>query len=244
MTGAQTVLALEFRGAGDTADFGFLAREGVAGLVRVDPLVHHVDRPLTLSEQAALVAARLPDRPALVLAYCGTAALALHVSALTGTPALLVDPYPVTVEDMVQDFRRLCAATGIDPDTAAEPATGPDVARWERALSAGRDAMADVHGGDEEAYEMVDDLLDRYRAWLRFLQASRAAEPVAPAAPVVGVTARPDPRLDLLVADPAAVELHRVDVPAGLLDSPEVRARLTAAIHRYAPTAAAAQGNS
>ncbi|MGW2317439.1 hypothetical protein [Streptomyces sp. NPDC001680] len=237
MTAPYTVLALEFRGVGDRADFGFLARASTtAEIVRVDPLVHHVDRPLTLTEHARLLAARLPRSPALVLSYCGTAALALHVAELTGSPSVLVDPYPVTSDDMRRDFTQLCASTGADSG-AADPAAEPDPAAWAAELWRARDDMAAVHGGDEVAYELVDDMLDRYRSWLRFLDASRTAGPAAPGSPVTAITARAEPRLDLLLAHGLDAEVHRVGDPTALLDSPVVRDLLSTLVDRYRPEA-------
>ncbi|MFE9429220.1 hypothetical protein ACFYNO_40465 [Kitasatospora sp. NPDC006697] len=243
MTDAATVLALEFKGVGERADFAFLRQSGgPAELLRVDPLVHHLDRPLTLAEHARLLGGHRSGPPALVLAYCGTAALALHVAALTGAPSVLVDPYPVTAEDMRRDFAGLCASAGVEP-AGQVLAAEPDPAAWAAELWRARDGMAAEHGGDEVAYELVDDMLDRYRSWLRFLQASRCAEPATTAAPVVAITARPEPRLELLLADPSRAELHRVGphrtgAAIALLDSPEVRRLLTELVDRYAPRAA------
>ncbi|MFJ5680710.1 hypothetical protein [Streptomyces sp. NPDC093097] len=234
----NTVLALEFRGVGDRADFGFLSRAGCAAdLARVDPLMSHIDRALTLGQQARLLAACLPAPPALVLSYCGTAALALHVAALTGASSVLVDPYPVTADDMRRDFMQLCESTGIDPAGLVDPTAEPDPARWAAELEGARDDMAAVHGGDDVAYELVDDMLDRYRAWLRFLQASRSAGPAAPGGQVTAITARPDPRLDLLLVDECVAEVYRVGNPDGMLDSPEVRDLLSSAVVRHGPAA-------
>ncbi|MFE4612671.1 hypothetical protein ACFRK5_30685 [Streptomyces niveus] len=234
-TAVGMVLALEFRGVGDTADFGFLGREGrTVGLTRVDPLVHHIGGLRSLAEQAELIAGQLPQPPDLVLSYCGTSAIALHVAAHTDAPSLLVDPYPITAEDMHRDVRNLCRSMNIDPALLGAPGSAPDLARWEAALLTARDGMAEVHGGDEEAYELVDDLLDRYRAWLRFLQASADSEPVSPVGAVTVVTAR-DALLDPMLTAAETTRVRRVPPPApgmGLLDSPEVRSLLWAAVHR------------
>lgn len=234
MTRSRSVLALEFRGVGDTADFGFLAADaGEVELSRIDPLVHHIERPLTLSEQARLIVGTFSRTPGLVLAYCGTSALALHIAALTDAPALLVDPYPITAEDMHRDVGKLCAAMDVDPALLGDPGAEPDLARWEAALLTARDSMAGVHGGDEEAYELVDDVLDRYRAWLRFLRAGVEAGPVSTSGEVTVVTARPAEVLVPLLTAPHAVSTHRLADGAGVLDAPEVRALLSAAVHRH-----------
>jgi hypothetical protein len=234
VTSGRTVLALEFRGVGDTADFGFLSREASSAVLsRVDPLVQHLGGPLTLPEQARLLIDALPEPPGLVLSYCGTAGLGLHVAALTDAESVLVDPYPVTSDDMRRDFANLCASLGIAPTGLVAPGADPDVARWEKALWQARDGMAEVHGGDEDAYELVDDLLDRYRAWLRFLQASRVAGPVTARGSVSVVTAKSEvPLQDLLVfAD--SVEVHRVEAGTGILNSAEARALLSTAVLRH-----------
>lgn len=237
MTLVRSVVALEFRGVGDTADFGFLSREGgAARLTRIDPLIHHIDRPRSLAEQAELIVTRLAEPPALVLAYCGTAAIGLHIAALTGAPSLLVDPYPITAEDMHRDVGHLCRSMGIDPALLGEPGAQPDLARWEDVLLTARDGMAEIHGGDEEAYELVDDLLDRYRAWLRFLQASTDSGPVSPSGAVTVVTARPPDVLEPLLTAPHTARAYPVPPLAegrGVLDSPEVRALLSTAVQRH-----------
>ncbi|WP_097870597.1 hypothetical protein [Streptomyces sp. rh34] len=225
MNGPQTVLALEFRGMGETTgDFGFLAQQpGSAPLVRIDPLVHHLTRPLELQEQAELVLRDAPAPVAMVLTYCGTAALGLRVAALADAPVVLVDPYLVTDRDVHRDFARLCVSAGIGPPEAG----GFDLPRWEALLLSSRDAMAETHGGDELAYELVDDLLARYRAWLRFLRASlEAVGPVAASRTVTVLTARTAEHWAPLL--PVCVEprLHRVPGDRGILDTPEARALL------------------
>ena len=234
MTAAQRpVIALEFRGVGDTADFGFLNKEaGAVGLVRLDPLVDHIAAPLNIDKQARLIAERFPELPRLVLAYCGTAALALHVAALTEAATVLVDPYQVTAEDLHRDFARMCRSLAVEPP---DRAPAPDLGEWEALVLTARDAMAGEHGGDEEAYEFVDDLFDRYRGWLRFLFASVDAGPVGPRAPitaVTAVTAKPPSSLGELVTEPGRVRTHRVVTAAdtGTLDSGPVRELLAALV--------------
>lgn len=221
---AQSVVALEFLGVGETADFAFLDREHTgARLTRVDPISQHAAAPLTLAEQASQLAAQQPEHVDLVLAYCGTAALGLHLAGLTGADVLLVDPYPITEEDLHRDFTKLCTGMGVDADTLADATRDADLDRWEALLLSRRDAMAEQQGGDELAYEMVDDLFDRYRAWLRFLFANVASVPAEPRGEVVGITARPSLALDLLLTDPLRVQLHRVNPEGGLLESPVIQ---------------------
>jgi hypothetical protein len=232
VTVQRSVLALEFRGVGDTADFSFLAREnGSARLVRVDPIVHHVAAPLTVAEQARLLVERQQCPPDLVLAYCGAAALGLHVADLTGATALLVDPYPITERDLRRDFARLCASMDIDPGALDEAIRSVDLARWDAVLLTRRDSMAQEHGGDEEAYEAVDGLFDRYRAWLSFLFASAASKPASPKGAVVAITAQTSLALAPLLVDPPRTVVHRVTHRGALLDSPLVRRLILAAVH-------------
>jgi hypothetical protein len=226
-----SVLALEFRAVPDAVDFGALGPAvGAAELVRVDPLEHHVDKPLTVDEQAGLLAEHVPAPLRLVVTYCGTAGLGLHVAARTGAAALLIDPYPVTAQDIHADFARLCASLGLAAYTAGDE---PDLARWEGLLLTSRTTLAEVHGGDEEAYEIVDDLLDRYRAWLRFLQASMVASPVAPVGEVTVVTTKRTPPLEKLLATSSPARVHTVGEGADNPGSPEVRALVSAAVDRY-----------
>lgn len=230
-----SVLALEFRAVPNAADFGFLSRDvGAAELICVDPLEHHVETPLTLIEQAHLLARRLSAPPLrLVITHCGTAALGLHVAVRTGAASLLLDPYPVTVQDMHRDFVRLCTSLGLDSATVGAADEKPDLARWEAALLTCRTSLADVQGGDDEAYEIVDDLLDRYRAWLRFLHASAKAEPVAPAGEVTVVTAKDLAPLGELLAGPARPRVHVVEEVSQTPNSPAVQALVSAAVDRH-----------
>ncbi|MFI9643391.1 hypothetical protein ACIG87_25635 [Micromonospora sp. NPDC051925] len=227
-------LALEFRGTGDAADFGFLERdESPVDLIRVDPLAHHVERALSLDEQAELILGQMPAGPALVLGYCGTAAVALHVATLADAESVLVDPYPITADDMYRDVAHLAASLQIDTAVFGEPAATPDLTRWEAALLSSRAAMAARHGGDPQAFELVDDLLSRYRSWLRFLYASTAARPVHPARPVTVVTTKPPVALGPLLD--AAVRPTSCQLPdtGDALDSADVRRLIRAMVRQH-----------
>jgi hypothetical protein len=208
-----TVLALEFRGVRENADFGFLD-----GVTRVDPIAGHTAGPLTVRRQAEQLASTAVD---LVLAYCSCAAVGAHVAALSGARLVLIDPDVVTHAAVRRDFEHLCASLGANPGGS-----------WEDAFASVRDDLAAVHGSDEEAYEMVDDIIDRYLAWLRFLDASVRA-PVAELSGEVEVIAgRPLPDLGKLLGDPGRAAVTTVVPRAGTLGSAEVRQRLAREVGR------------
>jgi hypothetical protein len=221
VTALQSVLALEFRGVGDTADFSFLTREYTPALVtRVDPISQHIGKPLTLAGQARQLVAQQPRPPDIVLAYCGTAALGLHLADLTGADTLLVDPYPITEADLFRDFTNLCTGMGFDPKALAAVTREANLADWEAFLLTRRDSMAAEHGGDDEAYELVDDLFDRYRSWLRFLFANVASAPAEPRGEILAITARQAVALEAMLTDPSRAQVHRVNYDeGGLLES-------------------------
>jgi hypothetical protein len=208
--GPVTALALEFRAVRETADFGFLAKEFL--LRRVDPISAHTDVPRTVRQQAADLASEPLD---IVFAYCSCAALGAHVAELSGARLVLIDADVVTPEAIRRDVRRLCESLGAphskDPETA---------------FAAVRNDLATLHGGDEQAYEMVDELFGRYRAWLRFLTAAATAEPATPTGGITVIAGKPLPDLGKLLVEPARVELFLVTPESATLESPEVRAHL------------------
>lgn len=214
----MTVLALEFRGVRETADFGFLDE-----VTRVDPISGHGGAPLTVRAQAEQLAR---DRVGLVLAYCSCAALGAHVAELARARLVLIDPDAVARDSVWRDFARLCSAIGAHP-----PATAAQD-DWETVFSTVREDLAQANGGDDLAYEMVDDLFARYRAWLRFLAASASAPPAAPAGEVTVIAGRPLPDLGLLLRDPARARLTRVSPSGSTLAWPAVRERLRREVSR------------
>jgi hypothetical protein len=224
------VLALEFRGVSDTADFGFLARAGAASLYRVDPLVSHISRQLPLREQARDIAEELPESPRLIIAYCATAALGAHIAEMADAPLLLIDPYPVTAQDILRDLDELCRTLGCETASSPASAASPDMTAWELALHDSRDRLAARFGSDGIAYDMADDLLDRYRAWLRFLSASMEAGLASPRGGVAVITGKFPSLMDALLTEPAKVRIFQALPSGGTLDSPEVRALLLSAV--------------
>jgi hypothetical protein len=209
----MTVLALEFRGVREAADFGFLA-----GVRRVDPIGGHVAAALTIRQQAEQLADQRLD---LVLAYCSCAALGAHVAELSAAGLVLIDPDVVTHAAVKQDFTHLCSLLGAVPD-----------GDWDSAFASVRDDLAEAHGGDDQAYEMVDDLFDRYRAWLRFLDASASAQTATPPGEITVIAGKPLPELGKLVGDSTRVRITRVAADAGTLASPLVREQLAVEVGR------------
>jgi hypothetical protein len=217
------VLAFEFHGVSETADFAFLAEATRAGRVRrVDPVNDHIEAQLPLMSQARMHVRALPAPPELVIAYCSCAALGAHVAALCEARLLLVDPDAMTGEAVRREFELLCRRLGTEPP-AVESGAGEPQGQWEQALAASRGRLAEVHGGDLEAFEMVDDLFDRYRAWLRFIDACAASAPVAPKNAVTVIVRKPLTNLAALLARPADVLLRRVESDSATLDAPRIQ---------------------
>ncbi len=220
----SAVLALEFHAVRRTADFSFLREPERAGrLVQVDPLEDHLAGRLSVERQSHLLLERLRVPPSLVLAYCGCAALAAHTAALCGAALILVDPDVVDPEVMHRDFLQLCATLNFDPATIDSAARNDWLAQWETVLVVTRDRLATEYGGDPEAYEMVDDLFDRYRSWARFLGASMSPTPADPEGEVTVISALPLPNLNALLASPEGVSLHQVTSGADTLSLPDVQ---------------------
>lgn len=224
MPAEPTVLALEFHAVRRAADFSFLRETASASrLVRVDPLDDHLADRLSVERHSHLLLERLRVPPSLVLAYCGCAALAAHVAAHCGAALLLVDPDVVDPDVMHRDFLQLCATLDFDPATVDATVRTGWLARWEAVLTATRDRVAGEYGGDPQAYEMVDDLFDRYRAWARFLEASLTPVPADPDGEITVISRRPPQNLGALLARPERAGLHQVTPDADTLGLPDVQ---------------------
>lgn len=188
--------------AGEAHDHPVIAVDPVADLARCETFV-------PLGELAAgyadAVACAAPAAEAtVVIGYCAAAALALRIAArLSGSGAvgclsgqksrvrtILAQPtWPDTTmirADMAGFRADLGVTDGSPGDLAGDP--GMILHRFERVLRADIRAMARVNGLDGSAAvtRALADLLDRYRAWLGFLLASRAAleQPWHPGVPV------------------------------------------------------------
>jgi hypothetical protein len=227
------VLAFEFYGVSESADFAFLDELTAAGRVRrVDPVNDHLEAQLSLAAQARLHVQALPTPPELVIAYCSCAALGAHVAALCEARLLLVDPDAVTDQAVRREFELLCRRLGTEPPSAEEPQR-----QWELALAASRGRLAEVYGGDRKAFEMVDDLFDRYRAWLRFIDACATAAPAAPKKEVTVIARKPLTDLAALLAQPEDIRLRRVesDSDSATLDAPQIQDLVLAEVRATEP---------
>jgi hypothetical protein len=214
----SSVIALEFRGIGDPSNFGFLnGVRGLAGLCRLDPLTSQAERYRDLDEQAKVLIEDLPAEPEVVIAHCGSAALGVHIAARTTAHLVLVDPYPTTSEIAYRDFEKLCERIGCYPGPPAST-----LADREAQLVGMRKELSIPFGGDEEALDMVDDLLERYRSWLRFLQASVVAPAVAPNGPVTVVAGKPLSPLEPLLVRPQDARVVRLATDGDTLQSAAV----------------------
>lgn len=223
MADTARVLAFEFRGVRERADFAFLAEPVSAGLVRrVDPVNDHREAQLSVMAQAGLHVRALATPPGLVIAYCSCAALGAHVAALCEARLLLVDPDAMTDEAVRREFEHLCRRLGTEPPAAESAAEEPQ-RQWEQALAASRERLAALQGGDQEAFEIVDDLFDRYRAWLRFIDACATAAPAAPKNAVTVVVRKPLTNLAALLVRPEDVRLRRVESDSATLDAPQIQ---------------------
>jgi hypothetical protein len=244
MPASPCVLALEFHAVRKTADFSFLREPNPAGrLMQVDPLDDHLAERVSVDRQSLMLLRRLPAPPTLVLAYCGTAALAAHTAALCDAALVLVDPDVVDPKTVRRDFLQLCATLQVDPAIAdAATRTGRSAhlepereasweTRWETVLIAARAQVAAQYGGDAEAYEMVDDLFDRYRCWARFLEASLNPAPADPSGEITVICGRP-PDLSALLAKPERADIYRVAPGKDTLGLPEVQDLVRAAFRR------------
>jgi hypothetical protein len=227
LTGVS-VLALEFRGVSDSADFRFLTDSaGTTPIARVDPLVDHISRPHTLMEQARSLLGRQDVAPRLVLGYCASAALAARIANLAAADLVLVDPDPVTSAYVRHEFEVLSRAAGANVQDGEPLPDDANVVDLESRLLGSRARLAAAYGGDSEAFEMVDDLLGRYRAWLRFLNASADAGPTVLSGRVIVVAGKPLARLETLLAEPDRARFHRFEGRESTLANPEVRALLS-----------------
>jgi hypothetical protein len=224
------VLAFEFYGVSESADFAFLDELTATGRVcRVDPVNDHLETQLSLAAQARAHVRALPTSPGLVIAYCSCAALGAHVAALCEARLLLVDPDAVTCQGVRREFELLCRRLGAEP-----PSTQEHQREWELAFAASREPLAKLHGGDRKAFEMVDDVFDRYRAWLRFMDACATAAPAAPKNAVTVIARKPLTDLAALLAQPDKIRLRRVESESATLDAPEIQELVLAEVRHCA----------
>jgi hypothetical protein len=161
----RKVLLLEFTGIDAEAGFAEWVRPGHE-LIRIDPLKDHLDWRLSLDEQARAVDLGGCGH---ILAACSAAALGARLARSSGAHLILLNPYHVTAQRVTEEFGKLFANLGGDPAEA-----GPD---YDTELLSRRAYLVEQCGG-EAAAEFADYLLNRYRAWLRYLNACAVAPPV------------------------------------------------------------------
>jgi len=219
--GRKPTLALEFNGVRETADFGFLAQATPAtSLYRVDPLQDNVNTQVTTEEHADLLLDRLPEAPATVLAYCSCSLLGAHVAARSGACLVLVDPDVIEKSDVTQAFLNVSTALGHGHAAGQDPA---DHEQWEKAFAAARQDLAAAQGGDDIAFELVDELFGHYRSWLRFLDACSTCKPAETDTEVVVLTAKPVPDLRAITVDQSRTRVNRFTLDGVTLDAPQVQ---------------------
>lgn len=167
--------------AGEARGHAVFAVDPVADLARCRAFVPLAE--LAAGYADAFSAAAPPAERIVVIGYCATATLALRIAArLAGSSqvrAILIQPsWPNTAmisADMAGFRADLRVTNGSPDDLDGDP--GTVLHRLERVLQADMHAMARASGLTTSVgvTRALADLLDRYRAWLGFLLASRAA---------------------------------------------------------------------
>ncbi|MEU4445609.1 hypothetical protein AB0K14_25645 [Actinosynnema sp. NPDC050801] len=233
METSSTILALDFTGVGAAQSFGSLPIARTAR--RVDPLGAHFDRRRAITEQAAELCEQLGEAPRHVFGYCSGAVLAATVAACfrerTGTEpqVVLFDPDPVGPDYVRDEFALLFASLGGVPPVT----TGADLTWYEQRLADLRPDLVRDAGGDEAAGELVDYLLARHRAWLRFLDACAEAPPASLEGVVSVITGRKAVTLAGVLTRPERHVAFQGDAPEGaLLAHPSTESLVRAALMR------------
>jgi hypothetical protein len=220
-----SILALDFTGIGAAQSFKAVLADAPADRVRrVDPVRGHLDGRPTLAEQADGIR-RAGDPPDFVLGYCTAALLAATVAESyrrshgIEPQVVLYDPDPVNPDYLEREFAVLFETLGGEP---AQVPGGPDALdRFEDALGTRRPALLREYDEDPG---VVDYLLARHRAWLRFLAASASGTAAALEGQVSVLTGRPAVDLAPIVSRPERHRTRRFDAPeGGLLVHPAVR---------------------
>jgi hypothetical protein len=230
MTGP--VLVLEFTGLGPQAHFDAIIETArLEPLVRVDPAAGQQGGARSIEEQAQLLRRQIGSAPRLILGHCSAASLALQVALACRPEAsgadepqvLLFDPVRSDLAELRAEFGQLAGRLNADPELAMQqlgnPSSGAAGATTcgER-LMALREPLVLEYGGDQEAEDLVGQLLRRYLGWLRYLAAVIDGPPVHNRFPVSVLTSSAaEVDLAALVTDQSSVELHQVATTAGAL---------------------------
>jgi hypothetical protein len=225
-----SVLAIDFTGIGASRSFGPLLSALPACRVRKhDPVCAHLIRQRTLAEHAAHVRDEIGEVPTVIFGYCSSALLAAAVAAEFRSshgvePAvILYDPLRVTADTLFEEFTALYESVGGDMTRVGPIAdAGPDtVQRLETHLVEQRTHLVRSYGGGDST-RLVDDLLRRHQAWLRFLSASATSGSVALERATWVIAGQPQVELTPILDHHDRCRISRCDAPeGGLLVHPD-----------------------
>jgi hypothetical protein len=232
----SSVLVLDFTGIGKAQSFStLLTTLGPRRTSRFDPISSHFDRRRSIEDQAGEICAAQPAPPGHVFGYCTGALLAATVAARfrhqhgREPHVTLFDPDAVTWDYLADEFEVLFASLG---GTEA-PQRGADLPRYERELEGRRLDLVAASGGAAQAGELVDYLLGRHRAWLRFLDASADGRAVDLDGSVSVISGRESADLTGILTRPGHHRLYRSAAPeGGLLAHPDTPLLVEAVLRR------------
>jgi hypothetical protein len=231
----QGLLLVDFGSVGGKALADLVPRRLMAGPhLALDPLGWPWDASTVLTDRAAQIAVRLVSagaRAGHLIAQCSGAGFALELFAqmtrLAAEPVriTLVDPICVTADVVAAHVEQIAAqhtdADRLGPlraEAAARAADPPALVSWAvsrlRELAMGRVAKLPLPDADKDA--VVDQLLERYVAWLGFLAAQVGHRSPAPHVPVHVLGADPpelDRQLRALVVDSGTLAAHVARCP-------------------------------
>lgn len=231
-----SVLVLDFTGIGKAQSFGTLSAKLRSRTVhKADPISSHFERRRTIEEQAAEICSKHPEPPAFVFGYCTGALLAAAVSAQYRTArgfephVVLFDPDAVNPDYLADEFEVLFESLG----GTVRSREGGDLGHYEDELAGRRPDLVQESGGDDAAVELVDYLLRRHRAWLRFLDASAEGKAVELDGSVSVITGRGAVDLTGIIGRPDDHRVYRCAAPeGGLLVHPDTPLLVDAVLRR------------
>ncbi|MGI8664454.1 MAG: hypothetical protein ACR2N4_00215 [Jatrophihabitans sp.] len=193
------VLVLEFTGLGPQAQFDAITEAiGAPALIRIDPVTGQRASFCTIEQQASAIQRQLAVEPVLILAQCSAARLALQLGRqlaettpdrATAPQVILFDPIGIDQDGLREEFGLLAGRLDADPEQAIaqlgdQPTGAAAAARCCELLAALRVPLVQAYGDDQDAEELVDQLISRYAGWLRYLGAVIDCGPVAHPFPV------------------------------------------------------------
>jgi thioesterase domain-containing protein len=242
------VLVVDYPGRRGAASIADLRPETV-GLEACYPLAERFPREISAAAYAARLIEALPPgrRPVAVLGYCMAAPIAHEAAALVSrgdhaVPLILFDARPATAAAVADQFR-VAAGQLLDqfggPVDRAESAVTVDAgvvlrdpARAVESMRAALIRLGTAASQDDDADDMVADLVEFYLDWLVHLTAATRCSWPAWGGAVLHVMSAAHPFTDDWPAA-ASTERIRVDVPrVDLLRADEVRAGVCAWLAR------------